>query len=233
MNINYEIKAILVALFVLLAWPVYSQSYADNYDKECAGALDFYRLNNTSFEQIAKITNLSKAFLFAIVAPEYTQFNHLKDKLETYSLKVFYVQKGKEYANFSVGFFQMKPSFVEQMEDSLRINEPLKRTFEKCLIPNPGSREARVERLKRLEQLEWQLTYLALFCELVKQRFIAPENLSEEALLPFYATAYNAGFHKSASELNRMAQYALFPYFSKQKFNYSDIAVWFYQKMRE
>lgn len=44
------------------------------------------------------------------------RYNALKDDIESESLKVLYVQFGKTYADFSIGVFQMKPSFAEGVE---------------------------------------------------------------------------------------------------------------------
>ncbi|MDR1274307.1 MAG: hypothetical protein LBK12_07140, partial [Odoribacteraceae bacterium] len=147
--------------------------------------------------------------------------------------KVFYVQKGKAYADFSTGFFQMKPSFIERLEDSLQTKKHLHEKFKECLLPDPASREARVERLRRLGQMEWQLEYLALFCELVHERFPSKSELPERDMLVFYATAYNTGFHKPEDAIDQMARQALFPRFTREKFRYADVALWFYDAVIE
>lgn len=230
MSINYKAKYIFVYILLSIVLSAYSSHpYVEKYIKECEYALDFYKSNKTRFKEIANKTSFNPDFLFAIVAPEITQFSHLSDKLETYSLKLFYVQGGKEYSNFSIGHFQMKPSFIEQMEESLKNDDNLIQKFEKCLIDNPDSREARVERINRLMQLEWQIEYLALFCELLNKKFPLEKDLPEESLLKIYATAYNAGFNKSQNDIEKISQKAQFPHFSTIKYKYYEIALWFYR----
>lgn len=212
---------------------LFAQSYADEHAGECEKALAFYETNKGAFERAAEKTGFSAAFLFAIVAPEYTQFSYLSDKIETRSLKVLYVGQGRDYANFSIGFFQMKPAFVEALEEYLRRDTALLAKFEKCLIPDPRSRAARVARVERLTQVRWQLEYLALCCALVRKRFPPPQGTDEAELVAFYASAYNAGFDKSRTQIEALSQKAQFPHFSRKKYNYGTIARYFYAMARK
>ena len=52
----------------------------------------------------------------AVVFPEIVRYSDLEDLIQIRALKVLYVQYGRKYADFSVGHFQMKPSFIEQLE---------------------------------------------------------------------------------------------------------------------
>ena len=202
--------------------------YAKQYSNECRETKNFYFKHKKLFEKAAQSVGLSPQMLFAIVAPEFTQYSSLDNKMETYSLKVFYVQQGKAYSDFSIGYFQMKPSFIELLEEYAASDANLKKKYAACLFPNPNERSARVARIDRLNTIEWQIIYLSLFCDVLHKRF---ENLSfdtNEEQLRFYASAYNCGFHKSEWQIKETEQKALFPHYSKQKFKYSDIALWFY-----
>jgi hypothetical protein len=201
----------------------------EQYGRDCAFATGFYETHIQDFATTAGRAGLTAPFIFAIVAPELTQYSYLGDKLETYSLKVFYVQNGRAYADFSIGLFQMKPSFVERMEDSLQTKTHLHAEFGDCLMPASGSREARAERVRRLGLPEWQFEYLALFCRLLRERFPSKSELCPDDMLAFYSTAYNTGFHKSEDLIAQMAQRALFPHFSRTKYRYGDIAQCFYR----
>jgi hypothetical protein len=227
-------KKILLALILLPAMVGVGKgqpTYVDLYPEECFNAKAFYNEHQNLFEAAAKSTGLTPQLLFAIVAPELTQYGYLSNKLETYSLKVFYVQRGKAYSDFSIGYFQMKPSFIERLEETAAADANLRAKYADCLFANPDERAARVARIDRLNTLEWQLTYLSLFCEILYKRFSNLSAATTEEQLRFYASAYNCGFHKSEQQIKDMAQKALFPHFSQQKFNYSDIAVWFYRQL--
>ncbi|NDV46771.1 hypothetical protein D0T49_06895 [Paludibacter sp. 221] len=223
-----HICLLLLMLFTNTAFA--SHPYARQYQYECDKALKFYTENKNLFRKAAEKTNLSPAFLFAIVAPEITQYHHLSDKIETYSLKVFYVQRGKEYSDFSIGCFQMKPSFVEQLENDLLLHDDLLPLYENCLFKDADSREARVERIERLSSAEWQTEYLALFCHLLSKRFAGKTFRTEKEKLQFYATAYNSGLQRTEEEIENISKKSLFPRFSPTKHSYAGIAYWFYSQ---
>ena len=222
-------------LFFLVFLPAFcfAQSYCELFPRECASAKQFFAEHKQEFEQTGKRAGLSAEFLFAVVAPEFTQFSHLQNRFETRALKILYVQGGASTANFSIGYFQMQPAFVEQLEKFAETDSILKTKYADILFANPDERRARVERIERLNTLEWQLIYLSLFAEIVQKRF---ENLvfaNNEEKLRFFASAYNSGFHRTEQHLKEIEQRALFPRFSRQKFRYSDIAVWFYREITE
>jgi hypothetical protein len=234
MSTNYS-KTVFLFVFLLVVIGVGNAqhiAYVELYPKDCQNAKEFYIQHKSLFETAAGNTGLSPQFLFAIVAPELTQFSYLSNKLETYSLKVLYVQGGKSYSNFSIGYFQMKPSFVELLENAATKDTALKAKYATCLFDNSNERVARATRIDRLNTVEWQIIYLSLFCEILQKRFNNISFATTEDRLRFYASAYNCGFHKSEQQIKETEQKALFPHFSRQKFRYSDIAFWFYLQNR-
>ena len=52
----------------------------------------------------------------AVVFPELVRYSALMDFMETTAVKALYQQKGVKGADFSIGRFQMKPSFVADLE---------------------------------------------------------------------------------------------------------------------
>jgi len=220
----------LCALILLPAF-CFSQSYCALYPKECEASKQFFAQHKEEFEQAGGNIGLSAEFLFAIVAPELSQFSYLSNKLETYSLKVMYVQGGKAYSDFSIGFFQMKPSFIENLENYICADTVLRNKYQEFIFDNPDKRETRIERIDRLGNLAWQMKYLSLFCTVVNHKFSTVHFASEEDKLRFYASAYNCGFHKTEQQIRDTAQKPLFPHFSRQKFKYADISNWFYKEI--
>ena len=218
---------IIIILIFSSITSCFSQSYMELYPKECYYAKDFYVQHQTLFETAAQKTGLPAKFLFAIVAPELTQYSFLSNKIETYSLKVMYVQFGKGYSDFSIGYFQMKPSFIEALENTVTADKELKLSFHDCLFSEPDSQQARVERIDRLNTVEWQIKYLTLFCVVVNQRFSNVTFANENEKLQFYASAYNCGFYKTESKIKETGDKYSFPHFF-QKFKYSDVAIEFY-----
>ena len=213
---------------MFLSFSLFTQSYCELFSIECSDAKVFYQNHKSEFDNSSSGTNLTGKFLFSIVAPEITQYNWLKDKAESMALKVLYVQQGNSYADFSIGNFQMKPSFIESMEkfvqkDAVKLSE-----FLPLIIKENDIKQARILRLKRMEQLEWQLTYLKLFVKIVAIQFSNKTFNNENEKLKFYASAYNCGFLKSESIIERTSEKKYFPFFSLYKFKYKEIAEWFF-----
>ena len=233
MKIKCKKIALSLVLLLTIACAIKGQGYeySQLYPDECSKAKNFFIEYKKNFENATQNTGLSPQMLFAIVAPEITQYNHLSNKMETYSLKVFYVQRGKAYADFSIGYFQMKPSFVELLEEYASADTNLKLKYVNCLFINPDERASRVARIDRLNTVKWQIIYLTLFCEVMQKCFGYLSFDTTEEQLRFYASAYNCGFHKSELKIKETEKKALFPHFSQKKFKYSDITVWFYEEV--
>ncbi|MDR0540625.1 MAG: hypothetical protein LBH19_00260 [Dysgonamonadaceae bacterium] len=88
------LPAAALITFACFSNAVNAQTYALEHKKDCGFALHFFAEHKTEFEAAGNACNLSGEFLFAIVAPEISQFSYVSNKAETYSLKVFYVQNG-------------------------------------------------------------------------------------------------------------------------------------------
>jgi hypothetical protein len=204
-------------------------SYQERYPEACEKANHFFEKHKSEFEQASEDVGLSAEFLFAIVAPEISQVSYWSNVAETYVLKVMYVHGGSVSADFSIGAFQMKPSFIEKMEVCVAEDNDLKVIFSDCLITDSDLQPAREDRLNRMSKVEWQIKYLTLFCAVVNKRFGAIAFADEEEKLRFYASAYNCGFHKSEQQIRAIEKKALFPHYVRQKFIYSDVALWFYK----
>jgi len=205
------------------------ETYLERYPKECKAAQRFFEEYKTEFEQAGREAGVSAAFLFAIVAPELSQAAYVKNKVETYLVKQAYVSGGS-HVDFSIGAFQMKPSFIERMEACVVADDSLKKYFSDCLFEDPDSEQSRTERIDRMNMVEWQMRYLTMFCLLIDKRFDNLSFANEEEKLRFYASAYNCGFHKTEQHIKTTEKKALFPRFASKKFRYTDVALWFYRE---
>ena len=61
-------------------------------------------------------------FVTAIVYPELLRYNYIQDFIETSGLELIYMRYGAKTADFSIGHFQMKPSFAEHIEKYIEKN---------------------------------------------------------------------------------------------------------------
>lgn len=218
--------------FLLANFATGQRTYQQRFPAACQDAFDFYSEFEQEFNVAAARTKNEPDFLFGIVAPELSQYNQINDYWELYALKALYAQNGPGYADFSVGCFKMKPSFIENLEDFVASNETLKNKYVDILFDDPEIKAARVTRVERLETIEWQIRYLGVFCDVMNLKFKNKTYVSNEAKLAFYATAYNSGFHKSEGEIQSMYNKKLFPAKTKEPFNYAEIAKWFYNEIK-
>ncbi|MBE8723660.1 hypothetical protein [Flavobacterium hungaricum] len=143
-----------------------------------------------------------RAPILSIAFPEILRYDSYSDYLETSSNKILYVNKGKEASDFSTGYFQMKPSFVEELENYVAVAESLK-AYEWIIITNKNIKEARKERISRLGNFQWQLRYLKVFWFAAEHKYQNIDFKNQHDKIRFYATAYNYGFTKPESEITK------------------------------
>lgn len=209
------------------------QGYTENDLRE---ALEFLQPQRPSLDPLCREFGLDPDAVLAVVAPELIRYSLLKDFFETTALELAYVRYGPGKADFSIGRFQMKPSFAEQLErqlDSLPgIAPQLRQRLAYEEPEGPSRRRARVE---RLQHSEWQLRYaLAYFC-VAELRFTELSCEPIEKKLQFFSSAYNYGFTRSVKEINNWAAVEAFPYGRKYQgpqTAYADLALLFYRRLK-
>ena len=176
---------------------------------------------------------LDPSFALAIIFPELIRYSGIADYIEVKGLEVLYVQYGGDYADFSVGWFQMKPSFAERIEsdilaygliDSYPSLKSLKPTISQTV-------DNRRERIIRLKDEYCQLLYLEAFVRIMDVLYPEMAGTQPSDKLIFYSTAYNTGYFKDESvirhEITRKRFYrGIDP--TSEKYSYSDISLRYY-----
>lgn len=194
-----------------------------------------YLKQNSWIGGVLRLPDREARIALAVVFPEIVRYEYLQDKIQIRALKVLYVQYGRPYANFSVGRFQMKPSFVEQLEaDWNRLSS----AEEKEAVGVPvfaGGDEPRLrkERVLRLDDLTWQVKYLRVFMLVMEKRYGYVVFSGDEDRLRFYATAYNSGYASGEERLRRAMgekQFHLELFSPKRTYNYADVAVFYFRR---
>lgn len=186
---------ILLAGLSLLTCPGWGQEVPSREGFRAAAGKKYnealvYLWSNPWISDTLQAAGVDPQFAAAIVFPEVVRYSLLRDRMEVMGLLSLYVKYGRAYADFSVGRFQMKPSFLEQVEaDAVENRIPAKVAEE--------TPQTRLERVKRLGSPEWQVKYLAAFINILDARFKHKNWSSTEEKLKFYATAYNAGYTNS------------------------------------
>jgi hypothetical protein len=202
----------------------FGESYVD--------AAEFCRSNSNMLVNFFNGYGLDANEALSVVFPEIIRYNRFRDFAETTTLVLAYVQGGKSVADFSIGRFQMKPSFVEALEQKVVQNPNFFVRF-KEIASYPSSlsdREIRQERVHRLMQTSWQLRYLACFIRITEQQYSAEIVANPLDRLLILATAYNRGIVSSYGELKLLSTKKTFPYGSiiNGRFSYYDVSQYYY-----
>lgn len=198
----------------------YKKIFGDKY----IWAGDWLEQNDELIRAYAGDFNIPAQELKAIVFPELIRYNGFFNAIEVESLKFLYVKEGKDYADFSVGYFQMKPSFAERVEkDALQFLPKKYRIESGWEVKGVDNEESRRARVKRLSNVRQQLLYLCAFYKICDKRFASHRFKTREEKLKLFATCYNAGYHRSYESL--IALYSKNHFYS---YNYSDVSLFFY-----
>ena len=171
--------------------------------------------------------------ILSVGFPEVIRWNEFQDIIEITVDKSVYVTYGATRADFSIGLFQMKPSFVESIENYLTEYPFLasKELPKNIVLKNKDEKSNRQIRIQRLSDTKWQLIYLSVYWLVANHRFkyIRFQNIDQK--LKFYASAYNFGFTKPINQIENWQKKLLFPHgknFKGTQVAYGDISIHFF-----
>ena len=148
-----------------------------------------------------------------IVFPELIRYSALWDQMEVTGLIVLYIRLGKEYADFSVGRFQMKPSFIEELERDAPRYLPTAEIERICpgLQHGEETKNARTIRVNDLTFTLSETRYLALFFKICLAKFGEWKQAPQPDRIRFLATAYNCGYDRPESYIRHQMSKKHFP----------------------
>ena len=228
----HKISFLLIIACSFISWSPttnYRAHYAEDYEQ----ALKFIQENKSAFSKASKKYGIEEKALKAVVFPELMRFNLLQNLLETEALELLYVQSGSKAVDFSISNFQMKPSFVEKLEEFVAQNDPTLEQFQSiCSYGNlTDDKQIRKKRLERLSSLEWQLKYLSVFYKVAESK--TRKDLPKTEQIKKIAAYYNCGLHRTNAELEKLIKRPSYPYGysvnAKCQHVYSDISAYYYQ----
>ena len=205
-----------------------AQPYSRQLDNEWKKADEVVRQHHESWEAVFSSLDADSRVCEAIVFPEILRWSKLKDVFEQAALKDRYIKEGTAGADFSIGLFQMKPSFAEKVEKAW-MKSPLCREYG-LFFDLQDTDHARSRRIERLSDENWQCVYLAVFVRLMYEREPSIAAMPEDEQISMLATAYNRDFHAPVDSLRRWARVPTFhldilPSKSTQYYPYAAIAV--------
>jgi len=224
-------KSIFICILAVVCISAKAQSqYSAVFGQDYETALSYMNNNRLLQHKVFEHNRVPAEVLIPVIFPERIRYSMIRDYFETESMKFFYVNEGSEFADFSIGDFQLKASFAEETEAFIQKIPKLKEKYKLLIISNENNKKTRETRIKRLQNTAYQLFYISAFYDIVNYRFNL-SRLSKEDQIRFTASAYNHGFTKSKESIERYAKLKFFPYGSAypgQQYAYSDIAYDFY-----
>lgn len=203
----------------------YTAIFGADWDK----ALSFVRENDSWIRPALEKYNISYAEAVAVVFPELVRYSALRDKMEISVLKALYCGLGDDYADFSIGVFQVKPSFAEKVRAETGSLSQRKLFIKKR--SDTGTYAFRKSIVDDLENPQRELNYIIAFLKICRKRFpVKWDNDSDR--IKFLATAYNTGFWKSEEEINDMSDKKFFntKLFKTENYSYADVSLFWYNK---
>jgi hypothetical protein len=206
----------------------YQQLFGDDWKKAEA----FVRENRSWMDSVLRRNQISYPVAIAVIFPELVRYSALLDKMETTLLKALYVNLGEEYANFSIGQFQMKPSFAEIIRErgpsvlGRRSGIVLRSTSDYYDI-----KQFRKSIVADLEDTRTEFNYLAAFFKICEKNYKIKRK-DEFSRLKFLATAYNYGIDKSEEQIDSMIDKKFFNtrLFKTENYSYADVSLFWYKQ---
>ena len=216
---------------IILCFTSTSLTIPGQFKRDISDAIQLLKKEQKTIDSIALNYNCKKSEVLSIVFPEIIRYSRFKDFFETKALEQLYVLKGNAWADFSIGFFQMKPSFVEDLEYHVRYLPDLDEDFTEIIEYKTTTEErTRFERVERLKSFEWQLKYAFCYYFIMKKCYEGYQFENDEMRLRYFATAYNFGFTKPFEEIEAWMNEKAFPYgkkFKTEQFAFCDLSIAF------
>jgi len=224
--------ALLLIVSSLKAGWSQSVNYRDVFGEDWQKAQTYVNENRIWIEPVLKKNDIPYPLAVAVIFPELVRYSALRDKMEITLLKALYINLGEDYANFSIGRFQMKPSFAETIREQSTGGMRRK----SGIVFKKRSEFDNIQSYRKsivtdLEDPKSQFNYLILFLMICEKRFKASSK-NEADRLKFLATAYNYGFDKSSGQIENMIDKKFFntKLFKTENYSYADVSLFWYKE---
>ncbi len=224
----------LLLIFTVFCSRSFSQSlnYEELFGDDWEKALQFVSLNERWMRPLLERHKIPYEVAVAVVFPELVRYSAIRDKMETSMLKTLYRNLGNDYADFSVGAFQVKPSFAEKIREEVSLLEGWRM---KSLFRKKNSyqnlREFRGAIISDLEDPKSEFKYIIALIAICENRFPGITGY-DTTKIRFLATAYNTGFWKSEEEIEKMSNSKFYntKLFKTENYSYADVSLFWYKQ---
>jgi hypothetical protein len=204
----------------------YQELFGDDWTK----AQNFEKENRSWMQTVLSKNHISYPLAIAVIFPELVRYSALRDKMEITLLKALYVNLGEDYANFSIGQFQMKPSFAEiiREEGPFALGRRSGIVF-RNISEFDDIKNYRKSIVADLEDPKSEFNYLVAFIKICEKRY-KTNRKNEIDRVKFLATAYNYGIEKNADQIDSMINKKFFntSLFKTTSYCYSEVALFWY-----
>ena len=170
----------------------FSVNYPKAFGDDWTSAAQFVHEHHAAWKPLFEAFGVDARLAEAIVFPELIRYSRWQDEIEKAAVNGLYVLQGTSGANFSIGRFQMKPSFAEEVEAAWN-QSALAQEYGFVFNLQDGV-EARRSRIRRLGTMEGQCRYLAIFIRLQFLRHPQLLQLELREQVGMLATIYNHSF---------------------------------------
>ena len=225
---------LIFLLFTVLLKSGLSQSlnYQNIFGDDWKKAINFEKENRCWMEPILAKNNISYPLAISIIFPELVRYSALQDKIEITLLKALYINLGNDYADFSIGQFQMKPSFAELIREKASVVTGNKSEISfKKISDYDNIKDFRKSIVSDLEDPKSQIRYLIAFIKICERNFNTGRK-DEMSAIEFLATAYNFGIDKNQKEIEHMIGKKFFntKLIKTENYSYADVALFWYKQ---
>ncbi|RLD78841.1 MAG: hypothetical protein DRJ10_09720 [Bacteroidetes bacterium] len=218
---------IIVFLFNSNSENNFAKIFGDDYQD----AIMYFKTNKNIISKGLEQFDTPNSLIIPVLFPERIRYSLIRDLIETVSVEMIYVDFGSEYVDFSIGDFQLKPSFAENVEKNIRESTVLNTKYSKFLIyKNQEVKGKRKMRVKRLKSLNYQLIYISAFYDIVSLKFNLNDKSKKEKIR-FLSTCYNYGFTTTKLNIEKHIRDEYFPYgkiYKGKQYAYSEVSLYFY-----
>lgn len=222
----------MMALCDMASAQDFKQIFKRHYEKAEESATQLRPLIRKLAQQYGEDSHVIESVVF----PELMRYNEFYDVIETGSLMSLYTSLGQDYADFSIGPLQQKPSFALSIERYLNTGK-LKNWAYHLGMESYSVKDNFKDRSKRVDRLtdpEWQIKYLIAMLKCIRDKHHRYLNgLSNDDQLQFIASAYNCGWDKSGGYIKNYqskAYYSLQMQPGHAKYCFARIALYRYRE---
>lgn len=194
-------KRILLWMLLLLSSATAFSDIRDDFGDDWTAAEQFVREHHGEWEKTFDMFGIDSRLAEAVVFPELVRYSIWQDKMETAVNTALYIRGGHEKANFSIGRFQMRPSFAENVEREWNAS-PLATEYAFSFITFNNA-DARRSRINRMTTTEGQVRYLAIYLRLQYLRHPWLRKKSRRQQVRYLATAYNSLYTYTSSQVRQ------------------------------